>query len=92
MKNVVSSLAALSILAFAGLATAQPDPASRAVAKTVEADKDAYGYIFEDDALNALDNDGNLPIIKARPRGLRTNLIRPRTSFVPELFKSVEKL
>ena len=53
---------------------------------------DGYGYTFEDDPLNAGGFGPNDATIRVRPRAARTTLIRPRTSFVPEMLKSVENL
>jgi hypothetical protein len=55
--------------------------------------KDAgYGYEFSDDPLNAGGFGPNDATIRVRPGPIRTTLIRPRTSFVPEMLKSVENL
>jgi hypothetical protein len=54
--------------------------------------KDGYGYEFEDDPLNAGGFGPNDATIKVRPRAARTTLIRPRTSFVTEMLKSVENI
>ena len=53
---------------------------------------DGYGYEFEDDPLNAGGFGPNDATIKVRPRAARTTLIRPRTSFVTEMLKSVENI
>lgn len=56
-------------------------------------DKDeGYGYTFDDDPLNAGGFGPNDATIRVRPRAARTTLIRPRTSFVPEMLKSVENI
>ena len=54
--------------------------------------KEGYGYTFEDDPLAAGGFGPNDATIRVRPRAARTTLIRPRTSFVPEMLKSVENL
>jgi hypothetical protein len=54
--------------------------------------KDGYGYEFTDDPLNAGGFGPNDATIRVRPGPVRTTLIRPRTSFVPEMLKSVENL
>ena len=54
--------------------------------------KEGYGYEFDDDPLNAGGFGPNDATIRVRPRAARTTLIRPRTSFVPEMLKSVENL
>ena len=51
-----------------------------------------YGYEFTDDPLNAGGFGRNDATIRVRPGPVRTTLIRPRTSFVPEMLKSVENL
>lgn len=51
-----------------------------------------YGYEFSDDPLNAGGFGPNDATIRVRPGPVRTTLIRPRTSFVPEMLKSVENL
>ena len=53
---------------------------------------EGYGYEFEDDPLNAGGFGPNDATIKVRPRAARTTLIRPRTSFVTEMLKSVENI
>jgi hypothetical protein len=54
--------------------------------------EDGYGYSFDDDPLNAGGFGPNDATIRVRARAARTTLIRPRTSFVPEMLKSVENL
>ena len=51
-----------------------------------------YGYEFDDDPLNAGGFGPNDATIRVRPKAARTTLIRPRTSFVPEMLKSVENI
>ena len=53
---------------------------------------EGYGYSFDDDPLNAGGFGPNDATIRVRARAARTTLIRPRTSFVPEMLKSVENL
>jgi len=53
---------------------------------------DGYGYDFSDDPLSAGGFGPNDATIRVRPGPVRTTLIRPRTSFVPEMLKSVENL
>jgi hypothetical protein len=53
---------------------------------------DGYGYEFTDDPLNAGGFGPNDATIRVRPGPVRTTLIRPRTTFVPEMLKSVENL
>ena len=51
-----------------------------------------YGYEFMDDSLLGNDLQGQSAMIKVRPPASRTNLIRPRTQFIAELFKSIEHI
>jgi hypothetical protein len=55
-------------------------------------DGDGYGYEFADDPLTAGGFGPNDATIRVRPGPIRRTLIRPRTSFVPEMLKSVENL
>ena len=64
-----------------------------AFAQTKESQtSDGYGYSFEDDPLNAGGFGPNDATIRVRKTAARTTLIRPRTTFVPEMLKSVENL
>ena len=65
--------------------------ASQAMAQNKKKDE-GYGYEFSDDPLNAGGFGPNDATIRVRPGPVRTTLIRPRTSFVPEMLKSVENL
>lgn len=51
-----------------------------------------YGYEFKDDSLLGNDLKGQTGIIKVRPTGTRQQLIRPRTQFIAEMFKSIEHI
>jgi hypothetical protein len=53
---------------------------------------EGYGYEFSDDPLAAGGFGPGDATIRVRPGPVRTTLIRPRTSFVPEMLKSVENL
>ncbi len=53
---------------------------------------EGYGYEFSDDPLSAGGFGPNDATIRVRPGPIRTTLIRPRTTFVPEMLKSVENL
>lgn len=55
-------------------------------------EEEGYGYEFDDDPLNAGGFGPNDTTIRVRPKAARTTLIRPRTSFVPEMLKSVENI
>lgn len=54
--------------------------------------EEGYGYEFSDDPLSAGGFGPSDATIRVRPGPVRTTLIRPRTSFVPEMLKSVENL
>jgi hypothetical protein len=98
-KLVLSMLAACSTLMIAQAAFAQDaaPPAAGggggggAGVATVDT-KEGYGYNFTDDPLSAGGFGPNDATIRVRPGPVRTTLIRPRTSFVPEMLKSVENL
>ena len=78
-------VAALTGMLIASEALAQP-------AKGGGKKEEGYGYEFSDDPLNAGGFGPNDATIRVRPGPVRTTLIRPRTSFVPEMLKSVENL
>ncbi len=65
---------------------------STACAQGHQVEEKGYGYEFEDDPLSGGGFGPNDTLIKVRPRAARVTLIRPRTSFVYEMFKSVEDL
>ena len=84
MKRISVAITVFSALVFA---------ASMASAQEKEGGGDeGYGYEFDDDPLNAGGFGPNDATIRVRPRAARTTLIRPRTSFVPEMLKSVESI
>lgn len=85
-RALVSAVSALGILLLAGTASAQ------AAGGDKKAGDQGYGYEFSDDPLNAGGFGPNDATIRVRPGPVRTTLIRPRTSFVPEMLKSVENL
>ncbi|MCL2776952.1 MAG: hypothetical protein FWD73_03035 [Polyangiaceae bacterium] len=80
-----------SASAFAQAPTSGGGGGSTGVKTTGGNDKD-YGYEFSDDPLAAGGFGPNDATIRVRPGPVRTTLIRPRTSFVPEMLKSVENL
>jgi len=86
MKRVIFSGAL-----FVGLATLLVSPSVFAQAKSSDSDG-GYGYEFSDDPLNAGGFGPSDATIRVRPTAARTTLIRPRTSFVPEMLKSVENI
>lgn len=86
---VLGTMVLTSAAAFAQ----QPGAGGAGVKATGSAGKDeGYGYEFSDDPLAAGGFGPNDATIRVRPGPVRTTLIRPRTSFVPEMLKSVENL
>ena len=85
-----STKAAVAIVLSALLVA--PSIFAQEVKETKEESGDGYGYEFDDDPLNAGGFGPNDATIKVRARAARTTLIRPRTSFVPEMLKSVENI
>lgn len=81
--KVAAGLALVATVGLSPLALAQ---------EAAGGDGDGYGYEFEDDPLNAGGFGPNDATIRVRPKAARTTLIRPRTTFVPEMLKSVENL
>jgi hypothetical protein len=93
-KWVFGGLVAASLVLFSVSSFAQDAPAA---AGGAGAGKDSgnggdYGYKFEDDPLSAGGFGPADATIRVRPGPVRTTLIRPRTSFVPEMLKSVENI
>jgi hypothetical protein len=95
MKRVLFGLlAATFVLSTASAFAQQPGGGGGGVkASPAGGGKDeGYGYEFSDDPLAAGGFGPNDATIRVRPGPVRTTLIRPRTSFVPEMLKSVENL
>jgi hypothetical protein len=91
MKSSIRWFAGLfagaAVLLGSAVAMAQED------VRTVEGGSgEGYGYEFADDPLSAGGFGPNDATIRVRPGPVRRTLIRPRTSFVPEMLKSVENL
>jgi hypothetical protein len=89
-KWLVSGLATVALVLLATSSFAQDAPAagdSRGSSGSSD-----YGYKFEDDPLSAGGFGPADATIRVRPGPVRTTLIRPRTSFVPEMLKSVENI
>ena len=89
---VVIATLLLSASAFAQQPGAKPGAGGAAAKDTGGESKGDYGYKFEDDPLSAGGFGPNDATIRVRPGPVRTTLIRPRTSFVPEMLKSVENI
>jgi len=83
---------AIGMSAFVLTSAASAQPKKAAAAKEGKSGDEGYGYTFDDDPLNAGGFGPNDATIRVRPRAARTTLIRPRTSFVPEMLKSVENI
>lgn len=99
MKRVIVGFIAAaffltSVSAFAQQPGGAPAPGGGGGAKATGGGgkEDGYGYEFSDDPLAAGGFGPNDATIRVRPGPVRTTLIRPRTSFVPEMLKSVENL
>jgi len=89
----VATLVALATFALATPAFAQAPAAGNSGAGTQSTtSNEGYGYEFSDDPLSAGGFGPQDATIRVRPGPVRTTLIRPRTSFVPEMLKSVENL
>ena len=86
MNHRCTCATALSLLLFASLGRAEP------AKKAVQADARGYTYQFTDDPLAAGGFDAHDARIVVASHAVRTTLIRPRTSFVPEMLKTVENL
>ena len=85
------SRAFLSVVSFSGMAAAQAAPAGGTppAARRVATATVTNSPTTRSNAGGFGPNDAT---IRVRPGPLRTTLIRPRTSFVPEMLKSVENL
>jgi hypothetical protein len=77
---------------LAGVAFFVSSSASAQVKSSDTGDGQGYGYEFADDPLSAGGFGPTDATIRVRPGPVRRTLIRPRTSFVPEMLKSVEQL
>lgn len=89
--SIACAIATLSLL-VAAPAFADETPPTRAGGTSTSTSDRGYGYTFEDDPLASGVSGTTGFVINIRPKGLRQGLLRPRTSFVPELLKSVEAL
>ena len=94
MKKLGLIVAVLSLTVFTSTAAFAQAAAGGAPAgtKATGESKEGYGYEFSDDPLSAGGFGPSDATIRVRPGPVRTTLIRPRTSFVPEMLKSVENL
>lgn len=93
MKTPIFGILVGLVLVFAtSSAEAQGPAGGGGAAPKTTAGGDGYGYEFSDDPLAAGGFGPGDATIRVRPGPVRTTLIRPRTSFVPEMLKSVENL
>jgi hypothetical protein len=92
-KWLLGGLMALALVTASGSSRAQDASGAGGVAASngTQGNGD-YGYKFEDDPLSAGGFGPSDATIRVRPGPVRTTLIRPRTSFVPEMLKSVENI
>jgi hypothetical protein len=90
-KWLLGVLTVVALGFVAAPSSAQDAPAAAATAGGTGGTGD-YGYKFEDDPLSAGGFGPADATIRVRPGPVRTTLIRPRTSFVPEMLKSVENI
>jgi hypothetical protein len=91
-KRIAVSLAASALAAGAIMLSSSVAHAQGKDVKSTDGDGEGYGYEFGDDPLSAGGFGPNDATIRVRPGPIRRTLIRPRTSFVPEMLKSVENL
>jgi len=91
-KWSVAGLAAATLLLVSASTFAQDAPAATPTGAGGSSGNGDYGYKFEDDPLSAGGFGPADATIRVRPGPVRTTLIRPRTSFVPEMLKSVENI
>jgi len=91
-KWLLGGLWALSFVFLSVPSFAQDGAAAGAAGAGGAGGAGDYGYKFEDDPLSAGGFGPADATIRVRPGPVRTTLIRPRTSFVPEMLKSVENI
>ena len=91
MKGSIRKLAGF-LVAFGVLSISSVAAAETARLVEEEGSDEGYGYEFADDPLSAGGFGPNDATIRVRPGPVRRTLIKPRTSFVPEMLKSVENI
>jgi hypothetical protein len=91
-KLLLGWLVAGTLVLVSAPSFAQDAPAAGGAAGGGSGGNGDYGYKFEDDPLSAGGFGPADATIRVRPGPVRTTLIRPRTSFVPEMLKSVENI
>lgn len=83
MKTFLLCFVSIFVLSFSAEASAQNE---------VSSNEEGYGYVFDDDPLQAGGIGPNDSKIRVRPMAARVTLIRPRTSFIYEMLKSIENI
>lgn len=91
-KILLSGLLGAALVLVSIPSFAQADKAAATATDKGSSSGGDYGYKFDDDPLSAGGFGPNDARIQVRPQAARTTLIRPRTSFVPEMLKSVENI
>ncbi len=94
-RSVMASILAMGVLVMGLIGVSSTAYAQGKAAAAVTAGggkEEGYGYTFNDDPLSAGGFGPNDATIRVRPNAVRNTLIRPRTTFVPEMLKSVENL
>ena len=91
-KRIVFGIGAMLLVTSTGYAQQPGGGGGKDVKSSSGKEGEGYGYEFSDDPLAAGGFGPNDATIRVRPGPVRTTLIRPRTSFVPEMLKSVENL
>jgi len=91
LARTVALAAAVVSLVVPALASAQGTQVKKAAAAAEAAeDGRSYEYKFGDDDLLGSGIGLDTPILRVGTMAIRSQLIRPRTNFVPELLKSAE--
>lgn len=91
-KWFIGGFATVALVASTSLSFAQEPAGAPGAGAGGAGGNGDYGYKFEDDPLSAGGFGPADATIRVRPGPVRTTLIRPRTSFVPEMLKSVENI
>jgi len=89
-KIMMTAFVLLHASLISSVALAQGKKPGGTSAALTKKEDGAYGYDFSDDPLAAGGFGPNDVAIRVRTGAVRATLIRPRTSFVSEMLKSVE--
>jgi hypothetical protein len=79
-----AALSLVCALSWSGVANAEVEREARTSSGDL--------YEFKDDPLHTLSQGAQGALIKIKPTPYRVYLLRPRTHFVPEMLKSVERI